>query len=328
MALLGWQKAQKKRQEKKRLSLARKVFSLIVFALLLGIGFQIWGSLRKSVWDGSSRLTIAFNASPLLMVSLEPHDKTMSLLTIPDETYLETIHGYGFYQAGTIWRLGEMEEINGGELLAGSLQEYFGAPVEAYGSVPPSFSFREAKIREDLSTVVWFWLKGKGETNLTRWDLIRLWLGMKRVRFDKISWVDLRETEGVSEVTLPDGTQALESDPLALDRLVSRLFVDPKIKKEALAIGVFNATDHPGLAKKAARLINNLGGQVVSAGDWSGDNQAQTEVRCAKADYKKYTSWRLMNLFQGQSVSEREEGSQVEILLILGEDYWQRLMAK
>ena len=42
----------------------------------------------------------------------------------------------------------------------------------------------------------------------------------------------------------------------------------------------------------------------------------------------KYTPRKLMAVFQGQSAGEREEEGQVEILLILGEDYWQRLMVK
>jgi len=327
MRLPRWKKEQKQRKEKKRFRLARNLFLLICLALLLGTSYQAWGSLRKSLWDGKSRLTFALNSTSILVASFDPGEKTLNFLSIPPNTYIETIHGYGFYKVESIFRLGELEK-NGGQLLAGSLQEYLGVPIDAYASVSSvKCQVSSIKVKDSFLAVIQFLLRGEGETNLTRWDLVRLWWGARRVRFDKINLIDLGETNAVSETTLPDGTLALEPDPLRLDQLVAKLYSDRRIKEEGISISVHNSTQYPGLAKKAARLINNIGGQVIEVRDWQ-VRAGKCEVRGEKKSVNTYTARKLIKIFACQYGGSQMGESQGEIAVILGQDYWQKLMEK
>jgi len=337
MRLPRWKKEQKQRKEKKRFRLARKIFLIICLTLLLGISYQVWGSLKKSLWDGKSRLTLALNSSPILVASFDPSDKTLNFLSIPPNTYIETIHGYGFYKAESIWKLGELEKY-GGELLAGSLQEYLGVPVDAYASISNTeYQTPNIKHKGSFLAMIQSLLRGENETDLTRWDLIRLWWGVRGVRFDKVNLIDLGETNAVKKVILPDGTPALEPDPLRLNQLVSRLFSDRKIKEERISIGVYNGTEYPGLAKKAARIINNIGGQVIEVGDRDKKSEkpasaktsaGKCELRSEKKFVNSYTTRKIMKIFVCQYEIEKMGEMGLEIAVILGEDYWQKLMEK
>lgn len=324
MRLPRWKKEQKQRKEKKRFRLARNLFFLICLILLSAIGYQVWGSLRKSLWDGKSRLTLALNSTPILVASFEPSEKTLNFLSIPPNTYIEIIHGYGFYKAESIWRLGELEKC-AGELLLGSLQEYLGVPVDGYASASGiRYQVSSDKIKESFLAIIYSLLRGEGETSLTRWDLIRLWWGIKGVRFDKVRLVDLEKTNIVEETILPDGTPALIPDPLRLDQLMVQLFSDRRIKEEGLAIGAYNSTDYPGLAKKVARIINNISGQVIEVGDWE-VGSGKCEVRGGKQLANTYTGKKLIKIFNCQYGGPEMGESQAEIAIILGQDYWQKL---
>lgn len=324
MRLPGWKKAQKKQQQKKASLVFKKAIVLVFVLLFFGLGYQLWRTFQGSSWDGQNRLTFSLNAEPMLVISFNPLEKTMVILSLPGETYLEAIGGYGFYKAESLWALGELEDWPG-ELLAGSLQEYLGAPVEAYAS-GVDFQWQADQPKKSCLALIKSLFWGQGVTNLTKGDLVRLWLGVNQVRFDRISLVRLEETEAVKEITLADGTQALESSPLYLDRLISQLLVDQGIRAEDLSIGVFNAAGKPGLAKRAARLVNNFGGQVIEVGDW-GETMANCQIRSRPELKRSYTVRKLSQIFNCQSSRQPTEG-QVEVSLILGENYWQDLMGK
>lgn len=338
MRLPRWRKEQKQRKERKRFHLARNIFLVICLVLLLGVSYQVWGSFRKSLWDGKSRLTVALNSTPILLASYDPVEKTLNFLAIPPNTYIETIHGYGFYKAESIWRLGELEK-HGGELLAGSLQEYLGVPIDVYASIN-NLEFiinNSEELGDFLAEAIMKLFRYGGNTNLTRWDLVRLWWGIRGVRFDKTKLIDLGETNAVEEITLPDETRALEPDPLRLDQLVAKLFSDRRIKEEGFSIGVYNNTQYPGLAKKAARIINNIGGQVIEVRDWEIRSEkpqprqtglGKCEVRSEKKSASAYTVRKLIKIFDCQYGGREMGESRVEVAVILGEDYWRKLMKK
>lgn len=329
MRLPRWKKDQRKRKEKKRFTFARNIFLIICLSLFLGVGFKAWGSFKESIWDGKSRLTLTLDSNPILVASFDPGDKTLNFLSIPPHTYLEVIHGYGFYKAESIWKLGELEK-GGGELLAGSLQEYLGVPVDGWVTtrlLKTQASTEGTEMKSFFLNNLVELIKNGDGANLTRWDLVRLWWGVRGVRFDKTKLVDLGKTNAVAEVTLPDGTIALEPDPLRLDQLVTRLFSDKKIKKEALSIGVYNATEYPGLAKKAARIIDNIGGQVIEVGDWKMRSE-KCEVRGEKKLANTYTARKLLKIFDCQYGNGEMGESRAEIAIILGQDYWRKLQEK
>jgi len=111
--------------------------------------------------------------------------------------------------------------------------------------------------------------------------------------------------------------------------LVNQLFKDEKIVQEDLAIAVLNGTTHFGLARKAARLITNIGGQVVEVGNIENLKSQilnlKCEIRSPKRLKNAYTIQKLMRAFDCRWGGEDLADHRAEAILILGEDYWSRL---
>ena len=329
MRLPRWKKEQKKRKERKRLFVIRCILLVISIILLIGIGRQVYRSLRKSLWDGENRINFVLVSQPILVVSLAPSEKIINIFSIPDQALIEVIHGYGYYRVKSIFALGEIEG-RGGELLVGSLREYLGVLIDAYAlNHELRITNYESRIKKFLKECIISLLKGEGETNLTKWDLARLWWQINKVRPNKITLVDLGQTSASREVVLPDGTKAIEINSERIDRLVNQLFKDEKIVQEDLAIAVLNGTTHFGLARKAARLITNIGGQVVEVGNIENLKSQilnlKCEIRSPKRLKNAYTIQKLMRAFDCRWGGEDLADHRAEAILILGEDYWSRL---
>lgn len=331
MHLPGWQREQKKKKEKKRLKFVSYFFLGTIFFLLVAVGFKAVSLLREGRWDGKSKLTIAINSEPILIASFNPAEKTFNLLAIPGNTYIKTIHGYGLYRAETLWKLGEVEKLKG-ELFAGSLQEFFGVPIDGWltiadkGLAPlklPNLGDNLA-IKKFFLESVWDSIKDCSQTNLTSWDLIRLWWGTKGIRLNKINLVELEKTNLISKTTLPDGEFVWEVNLTLSDQLLNKLFSDRKITGENLPIAIYNGTTYSGLANQASRIVSNIGGQVVKVGD-KPEKLESCQLRTTEVNFKKYTSQKLLKIFQCQYQGLETGDEQAEIILILGNDYGRKL---
>ena len=196
----------------------------------------------------------------------------------------------------SIYPLGELEgQGGGGKLLSQSLQEYLGVAVEGY-----LFGVSLQETKESFKGNILGLLKNQGQTNLGRWDLLRLWWEARSVREDRIKLLKFDKP----------------LDPERLERIIGQYFVDEKIRAEALTIAVLNNTNQPGLAAKEARIIKNLGGRIIGLGDIE-------KERCQIASQKKYkdshTVRRLAKVFGCPWGGENLFGQRADLVLILGE---------
>jgi len=330
--LPSWRKQQKVQKTRRIKTVIRFTLLGIVLVLLIGIGFKIYRSITKSVWDGQSQLNLAINPSiadqPVLIAAFNPEEKSLNVLLIPPRTFIETIHGYGPYRAESIYRLGELNK-KGGELFQGSLQEYLGIPIDAYASMGNGKLIMEnGKIKEWILDKVFSLLKS-GEANLTKWDVIRLWWGLKNIRQDKINLVDLGQTSASQEVDLLDGTKANKIDTERLESIMSQFFVNKKLKQEDLTVAVLNGTNHAGLANKVAALIKNIGGQVMTIGDTEngqGESLQQCQIKSEKKYKNSYTVRKLSHVFDCQWKGEPMAEQRANLVLIVGKSYWEKLV--
>lgn len=285
--------------------------------------------MRKTVWTGKNRLNLVFRVKPLFIASFDPSSESLNILIIPEGTFIEAIHGYGPYRAESLVKLGEMEGY-GGDFLAGSLQEYLGLPVDGYvltgGQSWPTDDAGAAK-----KLIVWEIVKlleGRGETNLSAWDLLKLGWQINWLRGNRVNLFNLAEMTVFSEITLPDGSQAAKIDTARLENIISRLFFDEEIRNEGLSIVVLNGTHHVGLASQAAKIISNIGGQVIGLGGFEEADHYQ-EKRCetrSLVKYKEsYTVKKLNKIFGCSWGGEERYQQRAEVVLVTGEDYWRHL---
>ena len=327
---------------RRRLKRAKKVkvkrwltlFGLIFLLLLSG---KILLTLRRSVWK-RGRFTFVLASRPVLVFSLSPKEKSLTVVKIPQNTFVETTGGYGLYRVEAVYPLGELEG-KGGSLLTSSVQEFLGVPVEGWMKTNSQFPIPNSQLNKkeilDLKKRTTSWgiflrpktvaqfLKENLKTNLSFWDLAKIWLNLKKISASKTVFIDLEKGGALTEFSLPDGQTGKKGDPTLLDNLLQEFFLEPEIRKEKISIEVLNGTDYPGLAKRAARIITNIGGKVVRVGD-SKERPKECQIKGGEKALKSFTFFKIKKIFNCRVFKEERE----DLSLTVGESYPQKLFSK
>jgi len=303
----------------------KKLLILVFLLFFLVAGYRVYLSFSKSVWDGKNRINLVFCQPQIFIFSLNDPEQEAVVLFLPSQTFIEVIHGYGQYRAEAVYQLGEIENHRGGELLADSLQESLGIPVDGFAAISNfQFPISKDKPKDGILAAFRLLLKG-GQTNLTKWDLLRLWWEFRKIRQDKVVVVELEKTGVLAKTILPDGSEGFEIEPEKTEKIAQEILKDQKIRQEDLTIAILNGTSHSGLAEKGARIIKNIGGRVVEMGN---TENGKCQIRGEKKFKKSYTVKKLMEIFRCQWGGEDLGSHRAEVILILGEDYWKRLTEK
>lgn len=323
----GWKDIQSKARIKKRTKLALLILalvgSLVIISWLVHLTknlFSPWklstNSQRNYIWNGEFNINLLIRTNSVSLFSYNPKDRKVVIVNIPDETYLEVPSGFGKWQLRAIYDLG------GDQLLKKTLVEFFAIPIDGFLDFGGSFKTRSAsELLDSLKKNPFsgFELLSNLQTDLTLWELIRLQAGISSVRFDKIRELNLSKLNVLDKENLLDGTQVYISDPVRLDSILSDL-VDPAISLEHKTIAVLNATNRSQLAQKAARLITNLGGNVIIT-----SNAQKTLKKSQLIGEQSKTLKRLQQIFDlDDKISTKDEDSEslrAQINLLLGEDY-------
>lgn len=316
--MASWKSAQSKKNKNKQVKLAIVGLGLVIGLVLLSQAFKFcqvisnpWtsDSQRQVRWSEDATINLVLRGETISLLSYNPTDGKISIINIPNQTYLEVPKGFGKWQISSITGLG------GDQLLKESVTNFFGIPVEGYITA-------DFKKLNDENIFSIFNLLSEVKTDLTPIELFKLKMGIASVRFDKISEVNLEDTGLLDKFSLNDGTPVLVSDPLRLDTLSSEL-ADPKIKMEHKTVAIFNSTSYPGIAQIAARIISNLGADVIIVSN-SPDLLSKTKIL---GEDSKTTSY-LKQIFNTSATIEPEESlpaSRAQITVYLGEDFYQSL---
>lgn len=291
---------------------------------------------RDYLWDGAFNINVLLHNRYISVLSFNPLSKSVTLIILPGETYLDLAHDFGKWQLRSAYNLGQSSEFGGDSLLANTLSLYLGAPIDGF------IRFND-KLQEKTPDQLIDYLRQNPlsifdtlsniKTDLSPWELIKLKISLSSVRFDKVKSVDFGKDNILESSKLADGTSVFTSDLVKIDSVLSD-FIDPKIRGEALTVAVYNATAHPLLAQKAARLITNIGGNVIITGN-SDIKSDKTFVYADTSFGDSATVKRLTQIFNPgclqvscDKINPAELGlssSRAQINLILGEDYYRKL---
>lgn len=331
----SWKTTQASSKTKKKIKLALAILLSLAILLVLGqlinftkVLFGPWQSTSQSkdyLWDDSFNINVAVLGSPISLLTFNPQQSKVTIIPLPDQTYLAVPQDYGFWQIRAVYGLG------GGRLVKEALASFLGIPLDGFIKLDGALSQKGAPdlvqfIRSSPLNIIAA-LKNL-QTDLTLLELVRLNLALNKVRFDKVQTLDLVGLNVLTEETLPDGTQVLTADPVRIDGVLK--LEDPKLQKDYLTIAVFNATNVPLLAQKAKRLITNLGGNVIQTGNTtfaldktyiSGEDSATLQrliqifgLGCAKD----------LNCDKLDPKDLEQISSRARINIILGEDFAKR----
>lgn len=340
----GWKDIQSKSKKARKVKLALGVLALVVGFLIISWAIRFTQSLfspwklstnqhRNYIWNGEFNINLLIRSDHTSILTYNPKEGKIVIINIPDETFLNVPFGFGLWQLRAVYELGESQKELGGEkLLMETLTNFLAVPIDGFldlSSLRPQKSAVEVVdiLRKNPFSGLNFLPALK--TNLTLWELIKLKLSIGAVRFDKIKELDLLKLGVLDKENLPDGTLVYTADPVKLDSVLSNL-TDPTIVSEHKNIAVLNATDRPQLAQRAARLITNLGGNVIIT------TNAKSDLANAGQGLKKTEVWglesatlrRLKQIFgSGDKTNypgEDAVSSRAQINLLLGEDYVNR----
>ncbi|HUW21728.1 MAG TPA: LytR C-terminal domain-containing protein [Candidatus Bathyarchaeia archaeon] len=319
----SYQRTKKKRQEKQRRDLVYVIGMLLVLIALIGSGFRLYKFFTTRQLPRKGQIIIGFESLPLAIVSFVPSQKTLVFLLIPERTLIDAVHGYGQYR---VEAFNELERINEESfLLSESLIYQLGLPIDGWvKSAPPLPAQLAAReLKKWYRRAIWTAFKKESETNLAAFDLAKIWWFVYAVRNADVKVISLEQEKSLDEAIFPDGSLFYKVDQEKGDLLLKKYFIDDEIKKEKLTIGVANATNSPGLAKKIGRIINNFGGTLVKLGDWS-QNLNGCEIR-VKSTNGGYTSEKLARVLDCP-IREGDFGSfMVDVLVVVGQDFCEKV---
>lgn len=320
-----WKVAQSKVKTKKRNRLALIVLGLVILLLTLSWAVQFTRSLftpfnassghRNYLWNREFNINLLVRTNHISILSYSPKEEKVTIVNIPDETFVMVPRGFGNWQLRAVYGLG------GDSLLKDTLTDFFAIPVDGFLDFSASKHLNSAS--EVVNTIrqnpfAGLSLLSSLKTDLTPWEILGLKIGIGNVRFDKVKELDLLSLGVLDRENLADGTQVLTADPVKLDSVLSAL-ADPAISSEHKTIAVLNATDHPQFAGKWARLITNLGGNVIITSN-AGKKLDKTKV----VGEKSLTLKRLVQIFGSSgNISPTDEevvSSRAQINVLLGQD--------
>lgn len=147
------------------------------------------------------------------------------------------------------------------------------------------------------------WLDENLKTNLSSKKLYDLAAKLKGTTTDNIYFLDLNDT--------------LVEDKLDEEKLSSQtkdLFLDSSIANEASSVKIVNGTNVSGLGSNFKRIVDNLGGRVLSV---TSAKSEKTQVRLHSD--KKELAERLA-AFLNVELARSSEGFEADIEVVLGSD--------
>jgi hypothetical protein len=262
------------RRPKNKIFLGVAVLLFLVVLILIGKLFGFLGSINEpyskdsqkfNSWNGESPLNLVVKADDLYLLSYQPKSKSLTILKFPGGIYIDTPYDFGKWPVGSIYDLGQAEKPPMGvKLLKDSLGDAFNLVPDGYiilGESSPGFLEVVDNERKDL--IPGIDLLSKSKTDLNILEYLKVWWTIKNVRSDKLKIINLEKSDLTEWLFLPDGSRVITLDPIKMSQFEEGRFEDINIKDEVLSIGIMNATDFPGLAEKAAKIITNLGGRVI-----------------------------------------------------------------
>ncbi len=322
--------------------LAILALSLLFGILILGKLLTLFLSLDRPIsldlnvpknytWDQQSSVNVVFgslNNFKLTVINFQAKDKKAVVLHITDQTYLELPKGFGNWQVGSIYKLGQEEHpAIGSQLLKLSISKLLGLPIDGIiflvdGKDKLTAEQFIANLHQN-SFNRFLYLKDI-RSDLTYNEALNFFQDLSHVRVDKIVSLDLAKSDITDSKLLPDSSRVLGVDTIKLDQFVQDKMADNQFGDEAKTVAIFNATNHPGISMLASRIITNLGGNVVLTATTD-----QSQPKSVVLGESSLTLRRLTQIFapwclktKCANLDPKVQSSRAQINIILGEDYY------
>ena len=314
----SWRLHQAKENRKSLFSVFLTV--VLVFAIVSGLskGFSVSSKIKSGRWDGVNSLAIAVGGPRPAVFIYQPDSKKIAVLSVSGEVLYET--------GNNSKPLAKISEA-GSQKTAEVLSKTFGTKIDNYIDI--NYTLDEDKSKEmfknfaSLATPVAILTRGKDDeiqnTNITRWDSLRLWWELKGLGVKDVHFTDLALL--VEEILDTSGQKVLGADTLSLNRQIEQYLQNSKLRNENINITIKNGTGVPGAARLAASFATSVGAKVVDVKAANTVNDKTSIV----ANEGSFTASYLAKMFNCDiNVAQNDTGIG-EITIDLGQDfagYW------
>jgi len=276
---------------------------------------------NSSSWDGEMPLSLLYlEVSDIAVKS--PQTFSLSVLSFnPTQGLFTTIKIPTSYQnLEELYGLGEINTAEGGVgMVAQKVQQLLGIPIDGYividrsglqelQSIFPGVSgVKEALVLSNILKLPQLLAVRQSSTKISLDvpGIIRLVWYLLHVRSDRIADLSL--------------SPEFLDDPTGLDRKISTYFRDDLLATEHLKVQVLNGTREGGLASEAARIVKNIGGEVIRVANFERQDLVKGYLLMETGSY---TASRLARIFGVSDSRPPREGAEARanITLILGSE--------
>jgi len=275
------------------------LFLVILGGFFVSRGIKLGKSIKNSPFWYFKRVNfILLGDKSASVFSFEGSES--KLMEFPFQEKIDLPRGFGQYELGKIYQLGELEK-RGGQLFLETFQKSLNLPVLGY-FYQDEFGTENYRLPRGFQKIINQSMKKKVKTNFKLSDLFILYF-----RTRKISPLSFKKED--------------------YQNGINDFFKDEKIREEALAVEILNGTSHQGLAQKGAELWENLGGRVIRVADYS--EKLPKSLLITKGESNKSYSYKIMKYFFNSDDRDlKGEEDRADMTLILGEDYWKNMVEK
>jgi hypothetical protein len=303
-------------------------FFLVAAALLLlaGLGMLIF---TFSQAKQPSRIAIALvGPTRTSVLSYDPYERNAALVSIPSETVVDAVRGYGAYSLSSLFKLDRMEKRNG-VLFLETLEETLGIPVRFFLTVPQDISLEEGRTIQSMNEAfsIFHIVKvvfRQVATNLPFRLIYKVFRAVQALDPKHIVVFDLREPLfQVSELEA-DGTVVKKLDLARVSLTFGTNIEDARIRREGYRTTVYNTTTVPSLAQGASRMLETIGVHVVLVGNTEGNEVGTCKILGAKELEKTLTVKAIGWIFG--CVYEEGQTDASDYKILLGTSYAKRFL--
>jgi hypothetical protein len=282
----------KKRLDKSRNKSKLNLLKFLIPVVILLIGF-LYLKLNTRYWNGLDKLSIV-SQNDDGSVSVKIHDPVLgevTTLVVPGDTEVAVSENLGTLRLKNVWQLGINEKI-GGKLLTQTVTKNF---------LFPSFLFN-----------------GPGNTNVPVGDRLLIWIFEQRTKNLQRTEIDLAEAQFFKKQKLSDGETGYRLSGGVSERLIA-YFSDNDWQKKEVKIYIKDATGAVGVADTFGRVLEVMGGKVVTIEKMDKDQS----LDCKVIGKDKKVIAKIIQIFgcRGEG-SPRANGFDLEISL--GEKFAQK----
>ncbi|MBI2074882.1 MAG: LytR C-terminal domain-containing protein [Candidatus Levybacteria bacterium] len=260
------------------------IFFISVFTLvIIAVSLKVISVITSSSFNGKNRFTIAIIKDSSDIISFAPDTNSISVLHVASKKKLTGT------DVGKYLKI----PIDGQVILGQNSNQEFNKLFLQNNNV-------EMQMRITLTNYY------AVNTSLTIIDVARLWLFTKTVASHAIY---------VKNYSIPDNVDL--SSELTIDKILSQLFSDSAVSAEKVSIQIVNGTGVSGLGNRLARLITNMGGNVISV------STSDKLIETSEIDYfdkKNYTLEKLYSILKFPIKKIDLSSNISDLIIILGKD--------